>query len=578
MKNRERFELRWVGKEDRPRLEPRILLEEVERSYHAKQRVSDDDLFDNRLIFGDNLLALKSLEAEFAERVKCIYIDPPYNTGAAFTDYYDDGLEHSLWMSLMRERLEILWRLLTNDGSLWISIDDREMPYLRVLLDEICSRKCFIASNVWQKRYSRDNTSAIGDVHEYIVVYAKDPEQFKKSRNRIPLDEKSAKQYRNPNNDPRGPWRGIPMNGEGFRPNQMYPITTPSGRVVHPPEGRHWSCLEPEYKRLLAEGKIYFGKDGNSQPNIIRYLDEVPGLVPWTWWPHEDVGHTDEAKKESGALFGKLSAFPTPKPERLLKRIIEIATNPGDIILDSFAGSGTTGAVAHKLGRRWLMIELHEHCHTHIIPRLKKVIDGDDKGGVTASVDWKGGGGFRYFRLAPSLLEKDVFGNWIISNTYNAAMLSEAMCKLMNFTYSPDEGSFWKQGFSSERDYIYVTTRTLTHAELTVLSDEVGDDQTLLVCCKAFNADKDSFPNLTLVKIPQVVLTRCEWGRDDYSLSVNSLQFEPCEDNKSENVDVESLQQPTPKSKSKRKTMDGQMKLLVNASTGGDLDAARSEH
>lgn len=521
-----RLELTWIGKENRPRLEPRILLEDPALSYHAPHRVSDNDIFDNRLIFGDNLLALKALESDYAGKVKCIYIDPPYNTGSAFT-HYDDGLEHSLWLTMMRDRLELLWSLLREDGSLWVSIDDYEMPYLRVLMDEICGRASFIACNVWQKRYSRENREAIGDVHEYVLIYAKNRETFKRTRNRVPLDDKSRKVYRNPNNDPQGDWRPIPMTAQGYRPNQMYRIVTPTGAVHSPPEGRCWSMIESEYQRLLAEGRIYFGKDGSSQPNVIRYFSEVEGFVPWTWWPHDEVGHTDESKKEIHALFGKADAFDTPKPERLLKRIIEIATNPGDLVLDSFAGSGTTGAVAQKMGRRWIMVELGEHCHTHIIPRMKKVIDGEDRGGISKAVDWKGGGGFRYYRLAPSLLERDAWGNWVVSREYDAPMLAQAMCKHEGFAYAPDDTRYWMQGKSSESDFIYTTTQTLTAERLAALSEEVGPERTLLVCCSAWRGNAADYPNLTLKKIPNVVLDRCEFGRDDYSLEIAVLPERP---------------------------------------------------
>ena len=521
MSKKPRLELNWIGKEDRPRVEPRILLENPERSYHAKVR-RDGDIFDNKLIFGDNLLALKALEQDYAGKVKCIFIDPPYNTGSAFT-HYDDGLEHSLWLSLMRDRLEILQRLLSDDGSIWITIDDNEAHYLKVLCDEIFGRQNFIASIVWQKRYSRENREAIGDAHDYVLIYARSASDFKSVRNRVPITEEQAKVYKNPNGDPRGRWRPIPMTAQGFRTNQMYEIVAPGGAVHTPPEGRCWSMIEPEFKRLLAEGRIYFGKDNNSQPNVIRYLDEVEGFVPWTWWPHEEVGHTDESKKEIHALFGKDDPFLTPKPERLLRRIVNIATNPGDLLLDSFAGSGTTGAVAHKMGRRWIMVEAGEHCHTHIIPRLRKVIDGEDSGGITEAVSWKGGGGFRYCRLAPSLLEKDRWGNWVISRDYNAAMLAEAVCKLMGFSYAPSEAHYWMHGHSSEKDFIYVTTQSLTADQIRAISEEVGEERSLLICCKAFHAKADAFPNLTIRKIPHAVLRKCEWGRDDYSLDIVSL-------------------------------------------------------
>ena len=240
-----------------------------------------------------------------------------------------------------------------------------------------------------------------------------------------------------------------------------------------------------------------------------------------------DTGLNQHASAHLESLFGEKAAFETPKPEQLLARIIHIATNPGDWVLDSFAGSGTTGAVAHKMGRRWIMVELGEHCHTHIIPRLRKVIDGQDPGGVTKATGWQGGGGFRYFHLAPSLLEKDRWGNWVINQQYNAAMLAEALCKLEGFTYAPSDTLYWQHGHSTERDYIYVTTQTLSPQQLQALSDEVGPDRSLLVLCLAFRGPVEGYPNLTVKKIPRQVLARCEWGHDDYSLKVGNLPQAP---------------------------------------------------
>lgn len=522
MTKKQKLELTWVGKENRPRLEPRILIEDPAKSYHAAARVSDADIFDNVLIHGDNLLALKALEADYAGKVKCVFIDPPYNTGSAFT-HYDDGLEHSIWLGLMRDRLEIIRRLLSNDGSLWITIDDNEAHYLKVLCDEIFGRPNFVASAVWQKRYSRENREAIGDAHDYVLIYAKDSARFKRIRNRVPMTEAQEKVYKNPNNHPRGRWRGIPMTAQGFRPNQMYEILAPGGAVHVPPEGRCWSTIEPEFKKLLHEGRIYFGKDGNSQPNIIRFLDEVEGLVPWTWWPHEEVGHTDEAMKEMHGIYGKADPFPTPKPERLINRILHVATNPGDLVLDSFAGSGTTGAVAQKMGRRWIMVELGDHCTTHIVPRLQQVIDGSDQGGISKSAEWKGGGGFRYYELAPSLLETDKWGREVISRDYDAAMLAQALCKLEGFTYAPSDSVYWQQGHSSETDFLYVTTQTLGPEELAALSEDVGEGRSLLILCAAFRGNAELWPNLTLRKIPNHIRSKCEWGHDDYSLNVANL-------------------------------------------------------
>jgi adenine-specific DNA-methyltransferase len=309
----------------------------------------------------------------------------------------------------------------------------------------------------------------------------------------------------------------------------MYCIVGPNGREHYPPEGRHWATLEPECIRLREEGRFWFGQDGNGVPRVIRYLSEVEGIVASTWWTHEEVGHNDEAKKEIHLLFGKANSFDTPKPERLIQRILQIATNPGDLVLDSFLGSGTTAAVAYKMGRRWIGIELGEHCETHCLPRLKKVVDGEDPGGITQAVGWKGGGGFRYYRLAPSLLEKDKWGNWVVSREYNAAMLAEAVCKLEGFSYEPSDSLYWQHGHSTERDFIYTTTANLSHDPLQELSDEVGPERSLLVVCSAFRGRKEGYPNLTVKKIPNAVLTRCEWGKDDYSLKVENLPKAPPE-------------------------------------------------
>ena len=382
-----KLELTWIGKESRPKLEPRILLEDREKSCHASHRVTDRDIFDNRLIFGDNLLALKAIEQEFTGKIQCIYIDPPYNTGSAF-EHYDDGIEHSLWLSLMRDRLELLRNLLSKSGAIWINIDDNESHYLKVLMDDIFGRKNFVANVLWQKRTSPDARIHLGPAHDHILVYAKAVESvtFKK----LTLSPQQAAQFKNPDNDLKGAWTSTDFTAQGWRPNQMYKITTPGGTTCEPPDGRCWSNIESEFLRYVQRSGCGSGRDGKARPRVKNYLSESEGISSWTWWTNEEVGHNQEAKKEIIDLFGASNAFDTPKPERLLRRIVEIGSNPGDWVLDSFAGSGTTGAVAHKMGRRWIMVELGEHCHTHIIPRLKKVIDGDDKGGITEAVGWKG--------------------------------------------------------------------------------------------------------------------------------------------------------------------------------------------
>jgi adenine-specific DNA-methyltransferase len=529
MSKKQKLELTWIGKENRPKLEPRILLEDVGKSYHAPQRVTENDIFDNRLIFGDNLLALKALEAEFAGKVKCVFIDPPYNTGSAFT-HYDDGVEHSIWLSLMRDRLEIIRRLLSDDGSLWITIDDNEAHYLKVLCDEVFGRTNFVASMVWEKDSGRKNDTDISASHDYVLLFARNRETWRKTRNMLERSDKQLDRYQNPDNDPRGAWRqGADGTAKSGGDSLRYPITLPSGRVVTPPKGNFWRFSKSTFEKALADKRVYFGKDGNRLPVIKKFLTDIQaGVVPKTWWPADEVGSNQEARRDHlRKLLPDIEPFATPKPERLLQRVVDISTTSGDLVLDSFAGSGTTGAVAQKMGRRWIMVELGEHCHTHIVPRLKKVIDGDDKGGITEAVGWKGGGGFRYYRLAPSLLEKDKWDNWVINREYNAAMLAEALCKLEGFTYAPSDSVYWQHGRSTERDFIYITTASLTHEQLQQLSDEVGRDRTLLVLCTAFRAKADRYENLTVRKIPKQVLSRCEWGHDDYSLQVENLPKAP---------------------------------------------------
>lgn len=529
MSNRkQRLELTWIGKDERPRLEPRILLEDAEKSYHAKTRVTDHDIFDNILIHGDNLLALKALEQEYTGKVKCVFIDPPYNTGSAF-EHYDDGIEHSLWLSLMRDRLELLKRLLADDGSLWITIDDNEAHYLKVLCDEVFGRGNFVANIVWQSKDTPgNNASTIAQTHNMVLVYAKS--DVWKPR-LVPRSEEQIANYKNPDDDERGPWLGTPLTRAEHRDRDYYAIKNDAGREVLPPKGSSWRRPPAEMKRLQAEGRIYWGKDGDSEfPVEKKFLSEVKGgVVPQTWWPYEFAGSTRNASAEMKGIYEGQKSFDTPKPEKLIMRVLEVSTVAGDLVLDSFGGSGTTAAVAHKMGRRWIMAERGEHCETHIAPRLKKVIDGTDAGGISGAVEWGGGGGFRYYRLAPSLLEKDPWGNWVISKEFDAAKLSQAVCKLMGFVYQPDETHYWNQGRSSETDFIYVTTQSLTHEQLSAISEAVGDERTLLVCCKAFRANADAFPNLTIRKIPQAVLRKCEWGHDDYSLNVANLPEAPRE-------------------------------------------------
>lgn len=527
-----KLELTWIGKEHRPRLEPRILIEDGRFSYHAAVRRSDS-LFHNTLIRGDNLLALRALESDFFGKIDCIYIDPPYNTGSAFK-HYDDGVEHSLWLSLMRDRLEILSKLLAPTGHIFCQADDNEAHYLKVVMDEIFGRANFITNFVWRKVDSpNDNKVAVTPDHEFIFCYAKDASQ---SKLRPKSDPELVKAYGQVADDGRRYRdRLLKKNGASSlredRPSMFYPITGPDGEDVHPvhDDGREarWSLGKDAALSLAAEGKLVWKR---------RFVFDRERWVPYTreWAPENptrpyptiwaDVHTMRQAKAHQKDLFGAENVFSTPKPENLIQRILEMATNPEDIVLDSFAGSGTTGAVAHKMGRRWIMVELGDHCETHIVPRMNKVIDGTDSGGITSVVGWKGGGGYRYYTLAPSLLEKDQFDNWVISKAYNAEMLAEAMCKHFSFSYRPSAEIYWMHGSSSEADFIYVTTNSLTHEQLAAISDEVGPERTLLICCKAFQGgNADAFANLTICKIPGAILGRCEWGKDDYSLKIEAL-------------------------------------------------------
>lgn len=531
---KQKLELTWIGKDKRPRLEPRIFLEDKSLSYQSAKVMTNEEgeantaFNDNLLIHGDNLLALKALEQKYTGKVRCIYIDPPFNTNQAF-EQYDDGLEHSIWLSMLRNRVEILSSLLTEDGSIWIHLDDNELHYFKVMMDEIMGRKNFVSSVVWQKVFAKKNKALISSSHDTILVYAKNIDKW--HRNLLGRTEEQLKSFKNPDNDSRGLWQSVAYSVKSEssekRKAYRYPITTPSGREVYPPTGRHWNGLEDRTNDLINDNRIWFGPDGNNPPRLKVFLSEVQdGVVPDTWWNHESSGNNQEAKKEVISLVQGVEPFGTPKPERLLERIIGIASNPGEIVLDSFAGSGTTGAVAHKMGRRWIMVELGEHCHTHIVPRLKKVMDGEDQGGISKAVNWQGGGGFRYLRLAPSLLKKDDWGNWVINKEYNAEMLAEAMCKHMGFTYAPSQTQFWNHGYSTETDHIYVTTGSLAYDQLKRISEEVGAERSLLICCKAFMAEGAEFSNLTLKKIPKVILNKCEWDHDDYSFTLNVLPEE----------------------------------------------------
>ena len=513
-----KLELTWFGKDEPILVEPRILIENAALSNCA----SDPDT-ENMLIHGDNLLALKALESKYAGQIKCIYIDPPYNTGSAF-EHYDDNLEHSQWLNLIRPRLLLLWELLSEQGSLWISIDDDEQAYMKVLCDELFGRDHFVSSMIWQKRTSPDMRAVISDGHEYVLLYVKNKEVFKSIRNKLPLSEEQTASYKNPDNDPRGVWTSADYTAQGFRPNQMYEITTPGGAKYIPPEGKCWKNVEEVFLQQVAENRIWFGPDGCAMPRRKTFLSEHNGVIPWTWWTNKEVGHSQEAKKEILALFGSSNVFDTPKPERLIQRIIHIASNPGDLVLDSFLGSGTTAAVAHKMGRRYIGIEMGEHAYTHCKVRLDKVISGEDMGGITEATGWSGGGGYRFYELAPSLINEDLFGEPIINPDYDADMLAAAMALHEGFSYQPNSGLFWKQSVGNENSYLFVTTRHLNSPFLDSIRDTMEEDEYLIIACKSFESGLEkAYSNITIKKIPQMLLDRCEFGKTDYNLNIVHL-------------------------------------------------------
>ena len=552
---KQKLELTWIGKEKRPRLEPRVLVEDAAKSHHAATRRRDGkDIFDNMLIHGDNLLALKALEQEFAGKVKCIYIDPPYNTGNAF-EFYDDGLEHSIWLGLMRERLELLHRLLANYGSIWISIDDKEVHYLKVICDEIFGRENFIIQTTI-KRGAATGHKAINptpvQVSDYMLTYAKDKSKWIYHPVYAQRDyDKAYNKYIVNFDCPFQEWHFCSLK-EILKKRKCTVeelLKTEADRVVRTAQPDYQAVGE-ETRRLIDMSKenpdsvlrqqregfpdIYL-KNGE---RILFYRDKLrmidgelvtAELVTNLW---VDMNYQGIAK-EGGVKFPK-----NKKPEAQIARVLEMSTRPGDLILDSFLGSGTAAAVAHKMGRRWIGVELGEHCNTLCKPRLDRVVDGRDGTGVTKKYNWKGGGGYRFYELAPTFITKDQWGQEVINRDYNPAMLAEAVCKLEGYVYSPSQDEYFIHGHATEKAFIYVTTNFMRKKNLAAISERLGEGRHLLICCKAFDkAAAGEFDNLTVRKIPDAVLNKCEWGHDDYSLNVANLPMAK-EDEKIEQMEL----------------------------------------
>ncbi len=550
----QKLELTWIGKDEQPRLEPRILIEDPERSYGDKNS-------GNMLIHGDNLLALKALEQDFAGSVKCVYIDLPFNTQQAF-EHYDDGLEHSIWLRLIRDRLSIIRRLLSNDGTLFVHIDDNELGYLIVLLDEIFGRANRI-SIVTFKQGSATGHKAINpgvvSTSNFIVIFAKNKAFWTPNRVFTARGERDKRygQYIENYNDNFMRWRFITLTnafadslrlpergikkvlGDEYEKRLSEFVAEHAKRIVRLARP-DYNAVSSDARRIIDVSRtnkkevMLLKREGYSDmyfvggERILFYSDKlklidgdyVAGEPLTSIW--DDV-LSNNLHNEGGVEFPK-----GKKPETLVKRCFDLATNPGDLVLDSFLGSGTTAAVAHKMKRRWIGIELGDHCNTHCLPRLKKVIDGMDQGGISKAVNWQGGGGFKYYYLAPSLLKGDKYGNWIIDERYNADMLAAAMAKHEGFKYSPDEAVYWKQGKSTEKDYIFTTTKFITVEFLDKIHEEMQYDESLLICCKSFSkACKDRYPNITVKKIPNMLLGRCEFGREDYSLNIVNMPVNP---------------------------------------------------
>lgn len=535
-KNKQKLELTWIGKGQEMNLEPRILVENPEKSY-------GDPNTENMLIHGDNLLALKALEQNYTGKIKCIYIDPPYNTGARIDADgkeigYDDNVEHSIWLSLMQKRLLILRNLLSADGSIWISIDEKEGHYLKVLCDEVFGRNNFIIQTTIQ-RGAATGHKAINptpvQVCDFMISYAKNKNLWKytpvykerdydKAYNQIIInyDEKwenweftPLKNYLQANNIKieqaiqRFPEKIIRFaqpdyNGVGKETKFLIDLSKANPNKIYCQKREGFQDIY-----LINGNRILFYKD---KMRMINGKLVTAELVTNIW---DDMNYQGIAK-EGNVTFKK-----GKKPEAQVKRIFEMSTQKGDLVLDSFLGSGTTAAVAHKMGRKWIGIELGDHCYTHCEPRLQKVVDGTDQGGISKALDWQGGGGYKFYELAPSLLKKDEFGNWIIDSRYDAEMLAEAMAKQEGYQFSPDEENIYKQGYSTEKDFIFTTTQFLSIELLDKIYSKLKEDESLLICATHFEEGTGAkYDNITVKKIPQMLLNRCEFGKLEYNLNI----------------------------------------------------------
>lgn len=580
MKTKNKLELTWIGKNEKKKIEPRILIEDKNKSY-------GDINAGNILIHGDNLLALKSIVNDYENKIKCIYIDPPYNTGSAF-EHYDDNLEHSIWLTLMKERLILLQKLLSDDGIIFIQIDDNEYAYLKVLCDEIFGRNNYL-NTVAVKMKNIAGASGGGQDKrlkkniEFILTYTKKYENFKWLKNAYSYTE--IYELINNYKDNGISWKYTSVLYD--KGKEEYLCSTIDGdgneiKIYNRKDAKVLSVSQISKLEGISEKDVYYKymdrihttamPQSSIRPRIIDRLKDVEheNLISIKYVPKtgknrgseyeqfykgdkfrlitwlKDVAEFREDKWYKKDLQGTLwdginlnnltkegqVEFPNgKKPETLLKRIIEMTTNEGDVILDSFLGSGTTIAVAHKMKRHWIGIEMGEQVYTHCKKRMDLIIDGKDKGGITSEVSWNGGGGYKFYELAPSLLNKDKYNNWVISDEYDADMLAEAMAKHNGFKYIKDQDVFYKQGYSTEKDFIFTTTNFVNLKYLDMLHELMEDDETLLICCKTYQEEcENKYSNISLQKIPQSILKKYEFGDVDYTLNIEEEIIDDEED------------------------------------------------
>lgn len=543
-----KLELTWIGKEDEVELEPRLLVEDSNKS-----NCINDPNTENMIIHGDNLLALKALEKKYAGQVKCIYIDPPYNTGSAF-EHYDDNLEHSIWLTLMKARIEILYKLLANDGWMFVQIDDNELAYLTVIMDEIFGRN----NRVNIISVNMNSLSGVKMTHvingkrfpaqkEYILLYKKgiafsplkiekiNKKQWDKEYNLI-IPELSESQFDSfhelSDSEVNEILKGMRlMSLSSYAKDNQIDLTDEwkwnnSYRIFGSKSNKP---LVQKYKTEEFEQIIYCytNNDGNKRffrtdfnrdakdPRIelVQAKANSTVYVSDNWI---DISNDGGVAQEGGVSFAK-----SKKPEKILMRILKTATNEGDLVLDSFLGSGTTAAVAQKLNRRYIGIEMGDHAYTHCKTRLDRVIDGSDQGGISRIVNWQGGGAYKFYELAPSLIKKDLFDEHVINPDYDADMLASAVALHEGFLYQPDSNYFWKQSIGSENSYLFVTTRHVNTQIIDSIQSTMQDNEYLIIACKSFSREiGNKYKNITIKKLPQMLLDRCEFNKENYNLNI----------------------------------------------------------